>query len=239
MTTTVMLATLLLITTVASAEATYRLQCPSDDVDRAIRDCTIVIGSRRSNLAAAYETRCIALWLKGAYVRAIPDCDQSIRIGMSSPAAFLLSGIALAERGDHHGAVAYYSRSIELTPTTTAYYNRGTSYLRLGEYVWALEDLDRAIAGQPGVRQARMNRVVALLFDGREKEEIRAELDRATEFISISATASAIEKDVLELLSQRSLFQGLTALAAANISPRIFPPSKVLPEAISLESLLR
>src|SRR6476469_5188315 len=239
MTTTVMLATLLLITTVASAEATYRLQCPSDDVDRAIRDCTIVIGSRRSNLAAAYETRCLALWLKGAYVRAIPDCDQSIRIGMSSPAAFLLSGIALAERGDHHGAVAYYSRSIELTPTTTAYYNRGTSYLKLGEYVWALEDLDRAIAGQPSVRQARMNRAVALLFDGREKEEIRAELDRATEFISISATASAIEKDVLELLSQRSLFQGLTALAAANISPRIFPPSKVLPEAISLESLLR
>ena len=67
MTTTVMLAALLFLTTVASAEATYRLQCPSDDVDRAIRDCTIVIGSRRTNLPAAYETRCVALWLKGAY----------------------------------------------------------------------------------------------------------------------------------------------------------------------------
>jgi tetratricopeptide (TPR) repeat protein len=207
MTTTVMLATLLLVTTVASAEATYRLKCPSDDVDRAIRDCTIVIGSRRSNLLAAYETRCVALWLKGAYARAVPDCDQSIRIGVSSPAAYLLSGVALAERGDHHGAVAYYSRSIELTPTTTAYYNRGTSYLLLGKYAWALEDFDRAIAGQPSVRQARINRAVALLIDGREKEEIRAELDRATEFISISATASAIEREVLELLNQRGRSQ--------------------------------
>ena len=239
MATTVMLATLLLVTTVASGEATYRLQCPSDDVDRAIRDCTIVIGSRRTSLRAAYETRCVALWLKGAYARAIPDCDQSIRIGVSSPAAYLLSGIALAERGDHHGAVAYYSRSIELTPTTTAYYNRGTSYLVLGEYVWALEDFDRAIAGQPSVRQARINRAVALLIDGREKEEIRAELDRATEFISLSATASAIKKEVLEFLSQRSRPQGLTALTAANVAPQIFPPSKVLPEAISLESLPR
>jgi len=236
---TVMLAALLLTTTIASSEAAYRLQCPSDDVDRAIRDCTIVIGSRRSSLAAAYETRCIALWLKGAYLRAVPDCDQSIRIGLSSPAAYLLSGIALAEKGDHRGAVAYYSRSIELTPTTTAYYNRGTSYLVLGEYMWALEDLDRAIAGYPSVRQARMNRAVALLFDGREEEEIRAELDRAAKFISISSTASSIEKDVLEILSQRSRYQGLTALTVANISPQLFPPSKVLPDAISLESLPR
>ena len=63
-----------------------------------------------------------------------------------------------------------------------------------------------------------MNRAVALLFDGREEEEIRAELDRATKFISISATASSIEKDVLEILSQRSRYQGLTALTVANIS---------------------
>ena len=89
---------------------------------------------------------------------------------MSSPAAYLLSGLALAEKGDHRGAVALYSRSIELTPTTTAYYNRGTSYLVLGEYMWALEDLDRAIAGYPSVRQARMNRAVALIFEAARRK---------------------------------------------------------------------
>ena len=237
MTKSVALAAVLLIANFASAEADYLLECPSKEVDRAIRDCTIVIGSRSANPVAAYEARCVAHWLKGAYARATADCDQAIRLGVSSPAAYLISGNALAERGDHSGAAADYSRSLELTPTTSAYYNRGTAHLALGEYTLALADFNSAVAGQPSVPQARVNRALALLAIGGSQEEIRADLDRGVELLHANLTASAIRKQVLDILDRRAGSVSDTASAAAMPPLRPFPPSKVLPSSISLEAL--
>jgi tetratricopeptide (TPR) repeat protein len=231
----VVLAALLSFGFVTSAEADYRLECPSQDVDRAIRDCTIAIGIGRANLPEAYAVRCVARWLKGAFARAMADCERAIKLGADFAAAHHIRGIASAEKGDHQAAVADYSRSLELTPTTSAYYNRGTAYLALGDSAAALADFDRAIAGEPRVPQAHVNRALALLASGRSAE-VAADLDRAVELLHGDSIASAIRRQVLEKLGPAPGTAVSNTAVPAELPVPIFPPSKVLPPSISLET---
>jgi tetratricopeptide (TPR) repeat protein len=221
------LTAVLLIASSVAAGADYRLECPSHDIDRAIRGCSIAIGTGGANLPTAYATRCVAHWLKGAYARAAPDCDEAIHRGANSAAAYLLSGITHAEKGDQHAAVADYTRSLELRPTSSAYYNRGTAYASLGDFALALPDLDRAIEGQPPVPQAHINRALVLLASGRG-EEIAADLDRAVYLLHGDAAITAIRNQALDSLGREG---------GPNPPVQLFPPSKVVPDAISLESL--
>jgi len=232
----ILLATLLFLSAFASAEADYRLECASQDVDRAIRGCTVAIGAGNANLSAAYANRCVALWLKGAYARAAADCDQAIQHGANVSAAFHICGTMLADKGDYRGAIADYSRSLDLMPTASAYYNRGTAYLALDEIALALADFDRAIAAQPAMPQAHINRALALLAGGRT-EDVVAELDRGVELLGNDAWAFAIRRQVLDVLERKraGFPDGMFAVARPALQP--FPPSKVLPQSMSLETL--
>src|SRR6185503_3536280 len=89
----------------------------------------------------------------------------------------LIRGVGLAENGDLHAAIADYSRSLDLTASATAFYNRGTAYLALGDFGAALADLDKAIEVQPSVPQAHVNRGLALLSTGQTSVAF-AELER-------------------------------------------------------------
>ena len=217
-------AVLLFLTAVPSVEAAgYRLECPSRDVDRAIRGCTIAIGTAGANLPVAYANRCVAFWLKGAYARAAEDCEQALQHGGTFAVAHFIRGIDLADKGDQPAAIAEYSRSIELTPTGSAYFNRGTAYLALGDRVRAITDFDKAIAAQPSPPQAHLNRGIALLGSGRT-DEITAEFDRGVELLHGEPFASSIRAEALQVLNLEHGGYG------SSHPVRSFPPSKVLPE---------
>lgn len=225
-----MLGTALFFVSFAQAEAGYRLECPSRDVDHAIRGCTVAIGAGGSNLSTAYATRCVAYWLKGAFSRAAADCEEAIELGTDSPAAYLIRGIAHADKGEHNAAVVEYGRSIELRPTPAAYYNRGTAHAALGEHALALVDLDKAIAGQPPVPQAHINRALVFFANG-EAEEVARDLDRAAHLLHHDPEISVIRGQVVDAMRRGG------GPGNGRLPVPLFPPSKVIPEVISLELL--
>ena len=232
---TLLLAALLFSVVAPTEAASYRLECPSPGVDRAIRGCTIAIGSAVANIPTAYANRCIAYWLKGAYERAAADCNKAIQLGGAFAVAHLIRGIGLADKGDHQAAIADYSRSLELFPTTSTYYNRGTAYLNLTDYPRALADFNNSIATPPGPPQAHINRALALLPSGR-MDHIFAALDRGLELLPGDPFASAIRTYVLYTLRMErgELDRSMRPGKQGTIQP--FPPSKVLPESLSIES---
>lgn len=63
------------------------------------------------------------------------------------------------DRQNFDGAVADYTRAIELNPTfAEAYNNRAYTFMRLEDYARALPDLDKAIELRPDYVNALMNR---------------------------------------------------------------------------------
>ena len=225
------LAALLLIATFASSEADYRLECPSQDVDRAIRGCTIAIGGAAANLPLAYANRCVAFWLKGFYARAHADCEQAIELGGQFAAAYLIRGIHHAEQRDYRAAISDFTQSFDLIPTGTALYNRGTIFLELGDHASAMADLDRAIAMQPMPPQAYVNRALARLANG-EGANALTDLDLGVELLHGDPTAVAIRKQVREAVAGSNG----NPLSALRRIETVFPLSKELPRVISLES---
>ena len=65
-------------------------------------------------------------------------------------AFFYNRGSDKAEKGDYYGAIADYTRAIEIDPQNDdAFYNRGNSKLKLKDYYGAIADYTRAIEIRP------------------------------------------------------------------------------------------
>jgi len=63
-----------------------------------------------------------------------------------------------AKRGDHYGAIADYTKAIEINPTNEkAYYNRGISKIELKDYSGAVSDFSKAIEINPTYAKAYYN----------------------------------------------------------------------------------
>ena len=72
---------------------------------------------------------------------------------------FIKSGNAKFIQGDLRGAIADYSRAVELSPDNTdAYIRRGVAKLSLGDHDGAIADFDRAIGLNPERADAYNNR---------------------------------------------------------------------------------
>jgi tetratricopeptide (TPR) repeat protein len=75
---------------------------------------------------------------------------------------FFNSGYAKEDAGDHYGAIADYTRAIELRPNyDMAYNNRGWAKYGLKDYSGAIVDFDKAIQLNPNNDYAWCNRGVA------------------------------------------------------------------------------
>jgi tetratricopeptide (TPR) repeat protein len=71
-------------------------------------------------------------------------------------------GFACRRKGDFHGAIAEYSRAIELDPTHfKAYFNRGFAYDKLRNFTAAIADYSRALAIDPKNAYAYYNRGIS------------------------------------------------------------------------------
>ena len=64
-----------------------------------------------------------------------------------------------AENGDHYGAIADYTKVLEIDPKDeVAYYNRAISKDEIGDYYGAIADYTKAIEINPNYKSAYKNR---------------------------------------------------------------------------------
>jgi tetratricopeptide (TPR) repeat protein len=64
---------------------------------------------------------------------------------------------------DHSGAIEDYTKAISLDSNyVRAYFNRGNSYMHLGNYASAILDFNKAISLEPGFTEAHVNREIAV-----------------------------------------------------------------------------
>jgi Flp pilus assembly protein TadD len=69
-------------------------------------------------------------------------------------------GVAFAEQGDYHGALANYEQAIKLDPNDAeVYIGRGRAYSELGEKQKAIDDYNQAIKVNPNNAHAYNSRV--------------------------------------------------------------------------------
>ena len=59
---------------------------------------------------------------------------------------------------DYRSAIDFFTKSLDLNPTSLAYNDRGYAYINVGEYDNAIDDCDRAIAIDPNIAAAYNNR---------------------------------------------------------------------------------
>jgi len=91
-------------------------------------------------------------------------------------------GIAKKAKGDLDGAIADYTKAIELNPRyAAAYVGRGLARKTKGDLDGAIADYDRAISLTPRLKEAYNNRGLAFQLKGQLEEAI-ADFDKALEF---------------------------------------------------------
>ena len=114
------------------------------DLDRAIADYDQAI--RLNPTAAAYNNRGSAWHAKGENERAIADLNRRSGSIRARPTPTSIAATPSASGSILSGAIADYTRAIELSPTAAlAYYNRAWAHYLAGENVEAQADVDRAI----------------------------------------------------------------------------------------------
>jgi len=108
--------------------------------------------------------RAFAQWFRFAFAAAVVllvaclDSAPSV-FAQSSASDWVNSGIAKSKNGNLDGAIADYSRAIELDPKyAIAYFNRGNAKSNKGELEGAIADYSRAIDIDPKYAKAYNNR---------------------------------------------------------------------------------
>jgi tetratricopeptide (TPR) repeat protein len=150
------------------------------DYADAIEDWTCAI-RLNPNYVLAYNKRARAYDKMGEADKAIDDWGTVLRIspahnaaGISLKGACLARGIARYNKEDYDGAIADFSRAIELEPedyneviadftyiklkqNRAAYYNRGCAYSNIGDYDSAIADWEAALKLDPNNADIKAN----------------------------------------------------------------------------------
>lgn len=96
-------------------------------------------------------------------------------------AQYYQSGLARKAKGDLDGAIADYSKAIEINPRyAEAFVNRGVARKTKGDLRGAIADYDKALAINPGLKEAYNNRGLARQLQGSLDPAI-ADFDKAIE----------------------------------------------------------
>jgi tetratricopeptide (TPR) repeat protein len=99
--------------------------------------------------SAALKSRATVLLSRGRPADALHDLDDIIAHDSADAIAYLNRGTAKQQLGDFDGAVADYSRSIELAPSVAAHLDRGGLYGQLQQPEQALADFNAAVKLDP------------------------------------------------------------------------------------------
>jgi tetratricopeptide (TPR) repeat protein len=101
-----------------------------------------------SDSPAPYFNRARAYLDKGKYDQVIADTTKALDLGFVIPAdAYVLRGMARAQKRDFKGGLADCNQAIKLNPQhALAYNNRANNRMNLGDYDGALADCNKSIS---------------------------------------------------------------------------------------------
>jgi tetratricopeptide (TPR) repeat protein len=116
--------------------------------DLAIRDFTRLIELQPNDTQALVE-RGSARLDKNDYAGVIADADRAIALDPKLARAYNLRGTARRSAGDLHAAVEDFSKAVELDPSLDNYFQRASTYQRLGEHAKAIADFGKALEQDP------------------------------------------------------------------------------------------
>ncbi|BBM87715.1 tetratricopeptide repeat protein [Candidatus Uabimicrobium amorphum] len=90
--------------------------------------------------------KCVELQSKKQYDKALFQAELSILVDAKDPKGYYYRGISLGKKYKHQQAVKSFSYAIERNPKYwEAFYNRGATYLALGNSAKAAEDFQRVL----------------------------------------------------------------------------------------------
>ena len=186
--------------------------------DVAIAACTRAIASGRykdQNLAALYKHRCFEYNSKGDD-RAIPDCDEAIRLDPKDVGAYNNRCWAYDNKSDYDRAIPDCNEAIRLDPNYGfAYNNRGNAYYGKKDYDTAILDYTYAIQLDP---------LNALTYRNRGRAyEAKKDHDRAIADVSKATRLDAYDYNFHCWERGRAGRNLQDALADCNESLRLLP----------------
>jgi tetratricopeptide (TPR) repeat protein len=116
---------------------------------------------KQPNNSRAQLNLAMALADAGDDDSAVEIINQIIAMEPRNAGAYYQRGRLLLDRNQLDAAYADLSRSIEIKPLAGALQNRGLVHCRRGEFELAIQDLDQAVALEPGLRVVYRNRALA------------------------------------------------------------------------------
>jgi tetratricopeptide (TPR) repeat protein len=131
-----------------------RSQCQSEDTNKRLIGCTIVINAKgfgsKFELAAALDGRCWAFNDLQQYERGLADCRASIALQPRYSYAHLNLGNSLVGLGDITNGIAEFTKAIELKPSIIyPYLDRARAFAVLGNKELAKKDFEHALTIDP------------------------------------------------------------------------------------------
>jgi S1-C subfamily serine protease len=137
-----------------------RSQCQSEDTNKRLIGCTIVINAKgfgsKFELAAALDGRCWAFNDLQQYERGLADCKASIVLQPRYSYAYQNLGNSLVGLGDVPSGIAAFTKSIELKPDFIySYFSRGKAFAALGNKGMAKKDFEHALTIDPTSQEAK------------------------------------------------------------------------------------
>ncbi len=104
---------------------------------------------------------------------AIRDYSAALESDPNFVDAYINRGQVRQSQRDFEGAIADYSKAIELKPDAGAYYVRGTVRQAKRDMDGALVDYSRAISLDPNLAQAHTSRAVIETLQGKKAEAVQ------------------------------------------------------------------
>jgi tetratricopeptide (TPR) repeat protein len=162
--------------------------------------------------AEAWAKRAEFAGAAGDRAEAVRAAARAAELSPGDAGARLRHGHHLAEEGDHRAAVAEFQQATLLDPeNATAWYNLGTSLLRLGS-PGAFQALERAVEIQPGFAVA-LNTLGGLAMQAQLFQEALVYLERAIEADPTYARPWFNKGKLYEHLEQRDLARDAYGMA--------------------------
>lgn len=119
------------------------------EFEKAEKIYTKIIDKTDNNvvLSVIFKHRGVAFFAQGDYERSLADFMRSVTYDESNFRAHYYVGIALTLLDRHEEAIQYFTKSLELNPYQAhVSFRRALSYYKVGKYVAAIKDIDRAVS---------------------------------------------------------------------------------------------
>ena len=125
-----------------------RAYVAQSDAAMAIRDFSRVSELQPRDAAILAERGFVQLDQKD-YPAAIADADRAIALDSKLARAYNLRASARRATGDSRRAIEDFTKAIALEPNLDNYFQRASTYQKLGEHILAVADFDQALAEDP------------------------------------------------------------------------------------------